>query len=90
MSAGTRGREIDYVPKAVKELAKLDKAAARRITQAVSALADDPLPGGSRPLVGYPDLLRLRIGDYRVIYAIENDKILVLRVAHRREVYRNL
>jgi mRNA interferase RelE/StbE len=83
---------ISYDPKAFKELAKLDRAVARRIVRAVDALAGDPRPSGSRPLVGFPDLLRLRVGAYRVIYTIRSDKVLVLvlRVAHRSEAYRNL
>jgi len=83
---------INYDPKAIKELAKLDKILTRRIVRAVDALAEDPRPSGSRALVGFPDLLRLRIGAYRVIYTIRSDKVLVLvlRVAHRSEEYRNL
>ncbi len=43
-------------------------------------------------LTGYPGLWRIRIGDYRVVYAIKDAELIVLalRVAHRRDVYRNL
>jgi len=83
---------INYDPKALKELAKLDKVLARRILRAVDALADDPRPSGSRALVGFPDLLRLRVGAYHVIYTIRSDKVLVvmLRVGHRSEAYLTL
>lgn len=92
MSGAPGTYTISYDPKALKELAKLDKVVARRIVRAVDALADDPRPSGSRALVGFPDLLRLRVGAYRVIYTIRSDKVLVLvlRVAHRSEAYRNL
>jgi mRNA interferase RelE/StbE len=83
---------IEYDPKALKELTKLDKPVARRIIRAVDALSADPRPGGARPLVGYPDLWRIRVGDYRVIYTIRDAELVVLalRVAHRSSVYRNV
>lgn len=83
---------VQYDPKALKEMARLDKPVARRIIKAVDALHDEPRPRGARPLVGYPDLWRVRIGDYRVIYAIKDAELVVLalRVAHRTGVYRNL
>lgn len=83
---------VQYDPKALKELAKLDKLVARRVLTAVNALGDNPRPTGSRPLTGYPDLRRIRVGDYRVVYTIRDTGLLVLalRVAHRRAVYRNV
>lgn len=83
---------VAYDRKALKELSKLDKPVARRIVRATDALATNPRPTGVRPLVGYPDLLRIRVGDYRVIYTIREAElvVLVLRVAHRSGVYRNL
>lgn len=56
-----------YDPKALKELTKLDKPVARRTVKAVDGLRVTPRPNAARPLVGYPDLWRLRVGDYRVI-----------------------
>jgi mRNA interferase RelE/StbE len=83
---------VRYDPKALKELTKLDKAIARRIVKAVDALGLDPRPGGARPLVGYPDLWRLRVGDYRVVYSIKDAELVVLalRIAHRSGAYRGL
>ena len=54
---------VQYDPKALKELTKLDKPAARRIVKAIDALSGGPRPSGARPLVGYPDLWRIRVGD---------------------------
>lgn len=81
-----------YDPRAAKELSKLDKPAARRIANAVDGLAREPRPPGARSLVGYPGLWRVRISDYRVVYSIKDAELIVLalRVAHRRDVYRNL
>ena len=83
---------VQYDPRALKELTKLDKSAARRIVKVVGALSVSPRPSGARPLVGYPDLWRIRVGDYRVIYTVKDAELMVLalRVAHRSKVYRNL
>lgn len=83
---------VEYDPKALKELTKLDKAVARRIIKAIDALSVDPRPTGTRPLVGYPGLWRIRVGDYRVVYTIKDAELVVLalRVAHRSSVYRSL
>lgn len=59
---------VAYDPRALKELTKLEKPIARRIVKAVDALGADPRPGGVRPLVGYSNLWRIRVGDYRVVY----------------------
>jgi mRNA interferase RelE/StbE len=76
----------------MKELSKLDRRIARRVHTAVLALADEPRPPGCRQLVGYPGLWRTRVGDYRVIYTIEDDNllVLVLRIAHRSTSYNRL
>lgn len=81
---------VQFDPRAIKELSQLDKPVARRIVKAVASLGVDPRPAGSRPLVGFPELWRIRIGDFRAIYTIRDAELLVLalRVAHRSEVYR--
>ncbi|MGI8800837.1 MAG: type II toxin-antitoxin system RelE family toxin [Solirubrobacteraceae bacterium] len=83
---------VKYDPRALKELTKLDRPIARRIATAVETLSTEPRQPGARALVGYPGLWRIRIGDYRVVYAIKDAELLVLalRVAHRSDVYRNL
>lgn len=83
---------VRYDPRALKELAKLDRPVARRIVKFVDALSADPRPAGCRALVGYPGLWRVRIGDYRVVYTVKDAElvVLVLRAAHRSGSYRNL
>jgi mRNA interferase RelE/StbE len=56
----------------------------------VKALANDPRPRGSRKLLGSKNDWRIRLGDYRVIYEIEDDakEVRVMKVKHRREAYR--
>lgn len=92
MSSASEAYTVAYDPKVLKELSKLDKQVARRIVRAADELTDEPRPSGARPLVGYPDLWRIRVGNYRVIYAIRDAElvVLVLRVAHRSGAYRNL
>lgn len=84
---------IEFLPAAEKELAKLGRTEAKRILQTLKAriaLRDDPRALGS-PLAGeLGGLWRWRIGDYRVVARIEDERItiLVVRVAHRQAVYR--
>jgi len=75
-------------PAATSQIAKLDPPIAKRVTRAISALADDPRPPSSKKLVG-ADAWRIRIGDWRVIYQIRDEKltVLVVRVGHRRDIY---
>jgi len=75
-------------PAALRALRKLDPPVARRVQAAIALLAEDPRPPASRPLRGRP-AWRVRVGDYRVIYTIEEDVLLVVVVTlgHRRDVY---
>jgi mRNA interferase RelE/StbE len=82
---------VKYDPRALQELMQLDKPVARRIAKSIDGLGVEPRRRGARPLVGYPGLLRIRIGDYRVVYAVNDADLVVLalRVAHRSDIYRN-
>lgn len=79
---------IEVRPAAARTLRKLDPDIQRRIQGAITLLAHDPRPPAARPLRGRP-AYRVRVGDYRVIYTIEDDVLLVVVVAlgHRRDVY---
>ncbi len=81
--------EIRFAPAAARQLRKFDPPVRRRIQAVVELLADDPRPPAATRLVGGAGEWRVRTGDYRVIYEIQ-DKVLlvlVLRVGHRRDVY---
>ena len=79
---------IEYKESVSGDLRRLDRAVALRILKQLEQRLEDPLRGGT-PLTGeFSGLFRLRIGDYRVIYARQDGGYLVLRIAHRREVYR--
>jgi len=67
----------------------LDDRVSPRIDRKILELADNPRPAGCKKLKGYKDQWRVRIGDWRVLYIIDDATMLVTitRVAHRREVY---
>ena len=80
---------VIFAPSADKAHRKLPEAVQKRIAAAARDLADEPRPRGCIKLKGEDDLWRIRVGDYRVVYTIEDDKlvVLVVRVAHRKDVY---
>lgn len=61
----------------------------KRILSRIKGLADDPRPAGSQKLSGQPDRYRVRQGNYRIIYSIQDEQlvVVVVKVGHRREVY---
>lgn len=81
---------ITLAPCAARQLRKLDPQARRRIQAALELLATEPRPPTATRLVGGAGEWRARTGDYRIIYEIHDDRlvVLVLRVGHRRDVYR--
>lgn len=84
---------VELTPKAVRELGKLDRSAQARVRAAIDLLAENPRPPAAQPLKGQPrGTYRVRTGDYRVIYEVHDDRLLVMviRLGHRREVYRRL
>ncbi len=73
----------------LKDLDRIEKKDAQRIVKAIRALSDDPRPPQSKKLSG-EEKYRLRCGVYRIIYEIQDDQLIirVIKVRHRREVYR--
>ena len=76
-------------PSAVKEIEALPKTDRRRVVAKIESLAGNPRPPGCEKLSGH-DQYRVRQGSYRILYSIEdrNLVVIVVRVGHRREVYR--
>lgn len=84
--------QIEFLPAAAKELRKLDRQVAARIIKTLEeriAPLDDPRTIGSALVGEHAGYWRWRIGDYRVVARIEDERVtvLVVRVAHRRQVY---
>lgn len=81
---------IDVSQSAARQLRKLDGSARRRVQAAIELLSADPRPAGARKLAGGDGEWRVRTGDYRIIYEVHDNVlvILVLAVGHRRDIYR--
>ncbi|PSN14451.1 type II toxin-antitoxin system mRNA interferase toxin, RelE/StbE family [filamentous cyanobacterium CCT1] len=81
--------EIQFKASAAKEFRKLPLEIKTRLQKAINALKVEPRPTGMKKLVSEDDLHRIRVGDYRVIYEIDDDiqSVTVIRIRHRREAY---
>ena len=83
---------VEIKPQAEKSLGRLPNPQRRRVALAIDDLARNPRPAGCAKIIGAQDAYRIRVGDYRVVYEIE-DRVLVVyvvRVGHRKDVYRGL
>jgi mRNA interferase RelE/StbE len=80
---------IELTRSAEKDLRRIDKSKISRIYKQIELLTANPRPDGVKKLAGADRTYRIRIGDYRVVYEIEDKVllILVIRIAHRKDVY---
>ena len=85
-----RTYEVRLLVTARRQLLGIPIRIRSRIAVAIRALADDPRPPGCKKLAGSSDYFRIRVRDYRVLYEVRDRDILVLviKIGHRREVYR--
>ena len=81
---------LEFAPRVHRQLHRLPRDIQVRLAAAMEALAANPRPHGVKKLSGEENLYRIRAGDYRIIYQIRDKELIVLivKVAHRREVYR--
>lgn len=81
--------EVQFKSSSRKELEALEYNIALRVLKKIEGLIDEPRPNGCKKLRGAKDLGRVRAGDYRVVYAIDDGarEITIFRIRHRREVY---
>jgi mRNA interferase RelE/StbE len=84
------GYKVEFTPAARRDIASLPRGILRRIDARLLELGQEPHPPGATKLRDRDGLLRVRVGDYRIIYRVENKRlvVLVIRVGHRREIYR--
>jgi len=84
--------KIQFKPVAVRDLAKLPRPVRRRIIAGIESLRVNPRPPDATKLKGIGNLYRIRVGDYRVLYQIRKDVLLIIiaRAGHRRDIYRQL
>lgn len=92
VSRAHRPYRVELKPSSAKALTGIPKPNRLRIARCIDALADDPRPAGAVKLSGEDELYRVRVGDYRIVYQIQDRVLLVLvvRIGHRRDVYRGL
>ena len=81
---------VEFRRSAQKDLGRLAPVVQRRVLGAAESLAVDPRPPGCRKLHGSGNAFRIRVGDYRVVYTVDDAVLIVAieRVRHRGEVYR--
>ena len=82
--------QIDLTRAARRALGSLPRKVQKQIDRQILALAKNPYPPGSKKLRGAEGLHRLRVGNYRVLYIVEADRlvIVIVTIGHRRDVYR--
>ena len=80
---------VEVAAAAARQLRQLDRSGQRRVQAAIELLADEPRPSGAKKLVGGNGEWRVRTGDYRIVYEIHDNVlvVLVIAVGHRREIY---
>jgi mRNA interferase RelE/StbE len=82
--------KIFFKKSALKELEKVPKTTLRKVVKKIQKLSDNPKPVGSQKLSNY-NLYRIRQGDYRVVYFIDNEKseIQIFKIGHRKDIYKS-
>lgn len=81
---------VDFHPEVVKQLQRLPRPVFIAALAAIVELSHDPRPAGVKKLVGSEGDWRIRIGEYRIVFAVDDSRgrLTIMRVQHRREVYR--
>ncbi|CAN5759031.1 type II toxin-antitoxin system RelE/ParE family toxin [soil metagenome] len=82
--------QVEIARRAAKALAKLPRKEQLRIRAAIDLLAGNPRPPGCTAMAGEAHAYRVRVGDYRIVYEVFDDRLVVqvVRIGHRRDVYR--
>jgi mRNA interferase RelE/StbE len=83
---------IEISPAAARQLKKIDRRVLLQIAEKIDLLAAEPRPRGCEKLSGYDNLYRVRIGDYRIVYGVEDRLVVVvvLKVGNRAEIYQRI
>lgn len=77
---------VQFNPKAIKDFEKLPQNIQKRVNNKIMAMQNN-LQGDIKKLTNYTPEYRLRVGDYRVLFEIEDDKLIIYRIKHRRNAY---
>lgn len=83
--------QVFVARRAIKTLAGLQRKEQQRVRAAIDLLADEPRPPGCVAIAGEPHAYRVRVGVYRIVYEVVDDRLVVqvVRIGHRRDVYRH-
>lgn len=81
-----RIRNIEFKPRAVKDLKALERPTAQRVLEKIRGLENN-LAGDVKRLTNLTPEYRLRVGDYRVLFEIEGDRVIIYRIKHRSRAY---
>ena len=86
----TAAYRVEVARRAVKTLRAMPRREQQRVRAAVELLASNPRPSGCVAMAGEKNVYRVRVGDYRIVYEVFDDRLVVhvVRVGHRRDVYR--
>lgn len=85
------GYQVEFDKRTEKDLSKLDPQVAARIIEKCSTLYKDPTTGPNiSHLKLMPNLYRLRVGDYRVVYIVEGNRVIIKYIKHRKDIYTSL
>ena len=81
---------VQFKPLALRQLEKLSRDIQKKLAAKIESLRDDPFPSGCKKMAAVPDTWRVRAGDYRIVYQVQQKilLVLVLMVGHRKDVYR--
>jgi mRNA interferase RelE/StbE len=92
MSESSTTYKVIIRPAAQRALRRVDRPIQRRLVNAMAGLATDPRPAGTKALQGHRPLLRIRVGDYRIVYEVRDSElvIFVVTLGHRSQVYDRL
>ena len=87
-----RTYRIEFTPTANRDFRGLPQDIQRRLRPKIDGLAENPRPRGVETLTGEENLYRIRVGDYRIVYQVRNEALLVVlvRIRHRRDVSQKL
>lgn len=82
--------QVEIARRAVKSLARLPRVEQQKVRAAIDLLAEEPRPPNCTKLAGEQSVYRVSVGDYRILYEVFDQRlvVLVVRVGHRRDVYR--
>ncbi len=80
---------ISFKPAVQRQLRKLPRQVQARLLDRIEKLAEEPYPPGAKKLKAEIDLFRVRVGDYRIVYTVQDDSfvVLIVRVGDRRDIY---